>query len=382
MTKTGMYLRTLWCSMLLWSILVWAHSATAQSFYGSIVGTVTDSSNAVIAGAEVTLTNTGTGEHRSIKTNGNGSYELLDLTPGMYKMDIEMPGFNHLTRDQIEVKVANATRVDTKLVVGDVNQTVEVSTAPALLQTDSSDLSQTVEGRQVQDMPLNGRNVFNLVLLVPGVVPMGGTQGFPVDNTGTSTNPSGFGNYQIGGGVLAQNASFVDGAPDGLSGNNTPLVPTQDAVQEFNVVTNSVPAEYGLFGGGVINMTTKSGTNTLHGSAYEYIRNRVFNANDYFNNRTGLPRPEFTQNQFGATVGGPIIHDKTFFFASWEGFALRKQTPTTTTVPTAAEKAGNFAGLNTIYDPLTTCGQNGNPACVNGVITRTPFPNNQIPTNR
>ena len=138
----------------------------------------------------------------------------------------------------------NATRADATLTPGEVQQSVEVTSAVALLQTESSDLNQIVEGRQLQDTPLNGRNVFNLVALVPGVIPTGGTQGFAVDNTGTSTNPSGFGNYQIGGGIVAQNAIYVDGAADGLSGNNTPLMPTQDAIQEFSVMTSNVSPEF------------------------------------------------------------------------------------------------------------------------------------------
>jgi hypothetical protein len=159
------------------------------------------------------------------------------------------------------------------------------------------------------------------------------------------------------------------------------------AIQEFSVATNNVSAEFGSYAGGVVNMTTKSGTNAIHGSVYEYLRNRSLNANDFFNNRVGIQRPPFTQNQHGANVSGPVIHNRTFFAFIWEGFALRKGIPSTFTVPTAAFRAGNFAGQPVIYDPLSTCGQNGNSDCaVNSdgqpVVSRTPFPNNQVPSNR
>ena len=356
----------------------------AQSFFGSIVGAVTDATGAVVANAAVTLTNAGTSEKRSAQTDANGNYQFVNLVPGTYRIDIEQPGFKHLTRDQVPVRVDNAVRVDGTLEVGEVTQTMEVSAQAALLQTESATLNQVVEGRQVQDMPLNGRNILNLLGLVPGVVPQGSTSGNPMANQGSGTFTSvwGFGNYQIGGGIANQNATYIDGAPINIPPNNaTAMVPTQDAIQEFSVATNNVSAEFGAFAGGVVNMTTKSGTNEFHGSAYEYLRNKRLNANDFFNNRSGIERPPLTQNQYGVNVTGPAIKNKTFFAFVWEGFSLRKGIPTTFTVPTAAIKGGNFTGFAPIYDPLTTCGQLSNPACASGV-TRLPFANNQIPANR
>jgi len=363
----------------------------AQTFYGTILGTVADASGGDIAGARVALTNSGTAERLVTQTDAIGNYQFLNLLPGMYKLDVEQPHFKHLTRDQIQVRVDNATRVNVSLELGEIRESVAVTSNAPLLQTESAALNQVVEGRQVQDLPLNGRNVFNLVGLAPGVVPLGSSQGSAVGNavgnSGAGTNPGAFGNYSIGGGLAAQNSIFIDGVQDNLSGNNTPLVPTQDAIQEFSVATNNVDAEFGQFGGGIINMSTKSGTNSLHGGLYEYLRNKVLNANDFFNNRNGVPRPPFTQNQYGATLGGPLIHNKTFFFASWEGFALRTGLPSTFTVPTTALRAGNFAAQPTIYDPLATCAVGSNPTCpvnANGqpIVTRTPFPNNQIPASR
>ena len=371
--------------------LMEAGPVDAQTFYGTILGTVADASGGAIAGARVSLINSSTAGGLATQTDAAGNYRFLNLLPGLYKLDVEQTRFKHLTRDQVQVRVDNATRVDVSLELGEMTQSVEVISNAPLLQTESAALNHVVEGRQVQELPLNGRNVFNLVALVPGVVPLGSSQGSAVGNavsgTGAGTNPGAFGNYSIGGGLAAQNSIFIDGVQDNLSGNNTPLVPTQDAIQEFGVATNDVDAEFGQFGGGIINMTTKTGTNSLHGGLYEYLRNKVLNANDFFNNRNGVPRPPFTQHQYGITLGGPVIRNKTFFFASWEGFALRTGIPSTFTVPTAAFRAGNFPGQPTIYDPLTTCGVGSNPTCpvsASGqpIMTRTPFPDNQIPAGR
>lgn len=359
--------------------------APAQTFFGSVVGTVNDATAAPVADAAVVLTNTGTADRRTAQTDNYGNYQFLNLVPGAYRIDIEKPGFKHLTRDQVEVRVDIATRVDGMLQVGEVTQTLEVSAQATLLQTESATLSNVVGGRQVQEMPLNGRNILNLLALVPGVVPQGSTQGNPLANqsNGTFTSVWGFGNYQIGGGISNQNITYIDGAPVTLPPNNaTSLVPTQDAIQEFSVATNNVSAEFGAYSGGVVNMTTKSGTNAFHGTAYEYLRNRSLNANDFFNNRGGVAKAPFTQNQFGANLNGPVIRNKTFFAFVWEGFSLRKGIASIYTVPVPAIRAGNFTGYPTIYDPLSTCGQLSNAACVNGVVSRTPFPGNQLPATR
>ena len=170
-------------------------------------------------------------------------------------------------------------------------------------------------------MPLNGRNVINLVTLVPGVVAQGNAMTNP-----TGQNIFSFGNYQIDGGIAGQNATFLDGAPLNVAqGSLIALIPTQDAMQEFKVQTNSLGPEFGRFAGGVINLTSKSGSNEFHGQLYEFLRNKVLNANTFFNNRAGLSTPSFTQNQYGANIGGPIKKDKTFFFFAWEGFRVRQR---------------------------------------------------------
>src|SRR5579862_6378101 len=261
----------------------------AQTFYGSVVGTVADPSGATIAGANVTLTNIGTAERRTDQTDNSGNYQFVNLVPGVYRIDVETKGFKHLTRDQILVEVQSAVRIDAALQVGDIGQVVQVTAETPLLQTETSSLGQVVDARTVQQAPLNGRNVLNLVALVPGVVAQGSAMGNP-----TNTNISAWGNYQIGGGLGNQSAAYLDGAPLNTAYNNAVmLVPTQDAIQEFRVQTNNLGPEFSRFAGGVVNMTSKSGTNEYHGSAYEFLRNKVLNANTFFNNRSGISTPAF-----------------------------------------------------------------------------------------
>ncbi|MDQ2900063.1 MAG: TonB-dependent receptor [Acidobacteriota bacterium] len=373
--------------------LVWVLSAAAcygQSFYGSIVGSVTDASGGAVPQATVTLTNLGTAERRSMQADESGNYQFVNLVPGQYKVEVEKPGFRRFARDPITVEVQSAVRIDVAMQVGDVNQVVEITAQTPLLQTENASLGQVVESRKVLEMPLNGRNVFGLVALVPGVVP-GGQSG----TTPTGTNPFAWGNYQIGGGQSNQSAAYIDGAPiNAIYSNLTALVPTQDAIQEFRVQTNNLGPEFGHLAGGAINLTTKSGTNAFHGSAYEFFRNRVLNANTFFNNKAGVQRPAFSQNQYGANVGGPVIKDKTFFFFGWEGFRLRQGASYVYSVPTDAMRAGDFSNVRNaggaivpIYDALTTCGRFNNPACArdssgNEIITRQQFPGNIIPASR
>jgi hypothetical protein len=314
----------------------------AQTTNGSLVGTIRDSSGGVIPDGSVTVTNTGNGEKRSTTTEAAGAYRFVDLAPGRYRVDVEKAGFKHFTRENILVEVGSAVRIDVPMQVGQLSEVVEVSSASPLLQTESGTLSQIVESRTVTEMPLNGRNVMNLIALTPGVIPQGSSSGSALGNQhgATYSNPAGWGNYQIGGGAAGQSAQFLDGVPMNVSLNNgIVLVPTQDAIQEFRVSTSNVSPEFGRFAGGVVNMATKSGENKFHGTAYEFLRNRVFNANNFFDNRNGTDRPIWTQNQYGAAVGGPIRKDKTFFYGSWEGWKLRLGDPVYARVPTLAMRA-------------------------------------------
>jgi len=342
---------------LLFGITLLAGIVCAQTFFGSIVGTATDTSGASVPGATVTLTNTGTGENKTMETDAAGNYRFVNLIPGMYKVDLKRAGFAQITKEGIQVQVQAAVRVDAVMKVGDVNETIEVSAQAVALQTETATLSQAVGGRNVTDMPLNGRNVYSLVALVPGVVMEGGSP-------------------QIGGGTANQNATYVDGVPMNTAYfNQTAAAPTQDSVEEFRVQTNTVSAEFGRFAGGVISLTSKSGTNEFHGTLYEFLRNRVLNSNTFFSNRSGLKRPPFTQNQYGGTLGGPVRKDKTFFFASFEGFGQRQGTTNIVSTPTGKMETGDFSELSSgvvIADPLSS--SNG--------TNRTPFPGNVIPSQR
>jgi hypothetical protein len=365
-----------------------------QTFYGSVLGTVSDSTGAVVPGTTVTITNLATTEKRTADTDEAGLYRFVNLIPGRYRVEADKPGFKHFVREPVVVEVESAVRIDVGMEVGEASQTVEVTAQSPLLQSESSSLGHVVEARKVTEAPLNGRNPLALVALVPGVVPQGSRQDSSTGNP-TGTNPFAWGNFQIGGGQANQSATFLDGGSVHVNYMNLlALVPTQDAIQEFKVQTNNLGAEWGRFAGGVINLTTKSGSNDFHGSAYEFLRNKKLNANDFFNNASGIARPPFVQNQFGANVGGRIIRDKLFWFSSYEGYRQRRGQSYLLSVPTDAYRNGDFSDLRDasgslipIYDPLTTCGRLGNPPCARDadgkeIITRQQFPGNMIPSDR
>jgi Carboxypeptidase regulatory-like domain/TonB dependent receptor len=327
----------------------------AQVRFGTIVGNVVDANGASVVGANVTLTNLGTNEQRSLQTGSGGVYTFPNLDPGRYRVVIEQAGFKTFTEQDIQVEVDVTTRVDAALQVGRTSETVEVHADAITLQTDSSSLGAVVTQETVENTPVSGRNTNNLTILVPGVTAGGSTYGTASGNqaNGARTNSIAFGNYFIGGAFGNQSAFFVDGVSvNGPANNVAGLIPSPDIVQEFRVATNNVSAEYGNYAGGVINTTTKSGTNAFHGTAYDYLRNTIFDANDFFSNHAGLPRSKLIQNQFGGTVGGPIMRNKTFFFFGYDGTRSRTSVLSTTTLPTAAELAGDFSasGLPPIYD--------------------------------
>src|SRR5271168_1422368 len=322
-------------------------SLSAQTTYGSIAGLVADSSGAAISGADVTLTNTGTAEKRVQQSGADGLYSFVNLLPGQYRIEVEKPGFKRITRPDVVVEVGQSARIDIVLQVGDVRQTVEVTGETPQLQSETSSLGQVVEERKANELPLNGRNVFNLISLAPSVIPQGSATGTPV-----GVNPFGWGNYQVNGSFGNESAEYLDGQPLNIGYINLPiLIPTQDSIQEFKVQTSNLGPEWGKFSGGVTNLSTKSGSSAIHGEAYEYLRNKIFNANDYFLNATGRPRPPWVQNQFGANAGGPLNiprfggRTKTFWFFSGEGFRLRTGQPFTATVPDAKEAAGDFSEI-------------------------------------
>lgn len=336
------------------------NSVSAQTSYGSVVGTVTDPGGAVIAGAHVQLTNKGTNAEQAAVTGTSGTYTFINLIPGAYSITTTNQGFKTAAISQVVVSIGGATRADLTLQVGEVSQTITVTSANAEIQADSATLGGVIQGVQLQEAPLNGRNVNNLLDFVPGVIPGGGTSGNTMANGGTgqvspNTQAISYGNYQIGGAFSGQSLFFIDGMGSNISENNVnTLVPTQDVVQEFRVSTSDVSAEFGGYGGGVVQISTKSGTNKFHGSAYEFLRNTVLDANDWFSNHNHLGRVPLHQNQYGANLGGPALKDKLFFFFSWEHESLSSASPAQYVMPTTAELSGDFSGdPQIIYDPAT-----------------------------
>jgi hypothetical protein len=379
----------------------------AQSTNASLTGRITDASKAVVANARVIVINTGTRVRYETITNDAGIFYVANLPPGSYRIEVEKLGFKVVIKSDLILHVQDVLELNFEMVLGSASESVTVQGGAPLLDTESSTIGTVVEQRKVNELPLNGRNVFNLIELAASVVPQGSSTGTPV-----GVNPFGWGNYQVNGSFGNESAEYLDGQPLNIGYINLPvLIPTQDSIQEFKVQTSNLGPEWGRFSGGVTNLSTKTGSSAVHGEFYEYLRNKIFNANDYFLNAAGIDRPPWVQNQFGGNAGGPLNvlrlerRNETFWFISAEGFRLRTSEPFTATVPDANERAGNFseicksgftAGIcndrgvdaggkpvviDQIYDP---CGGvvSSNGACPGSSATPTPFLNNIIPTNR
>ncbi|MBL8216645.1 MAG: TonB-dependent receptor [Bryobacterales bacterium] len=351
----------------LFCILPAAWSQTAQ-----VTGTVSDPTGAVVSNARVLVTNTETGVSRESVTNESGNYLVTALLPGRYEASAEAPGFRQVKRGPITLAIDQVARVDFRMEVGGVVETVNVQGSAVLLDAATSTLGTVIENKQVTELPLSGRNPIALVALTPGVRIQGGFGG-----------KGQWSNFSVNGGLANANTVLVEGLALDYAQMNAPAyVPPVDATQEFRIQTNNFAAEYGRSAGAVVNFSIKSGTNGFHGTAYEFFRNKSLDANNFFQNRAGNPRAALSYNQFGASIGGPIRRDRTFFFGNYEGYKRRAGSPTITTVPTALQRAGDFsqtmnaAGrVVTIADPLTT-------RLENGVYTRTVFPGNVVPQSR
>ncbi len=371
-------------------VLVTAGAGFGQTETARLEGTVTDPSGAPIAAAAVTVTSVGTGRVSTAPTNNQGFYVVNALPPGHYRMDVAKDGFQKASRE-FELQISQIAVVDFQLTIGAVSQTVNVEGGSPVLDAADSSLSTVIEGQQITELPLNGRNFTQLATLVPGVnrgVPTGAA-------TGTQNNTETFRYSESGGGSLA-----VNGLPpqannfifDGIDNNET-LVNTiifftpADALQEFNVITNVAPAEYGRAGGGVVASTLRSGSNEFHGSAFWFHRDENLDAKYFFD--TGLPKPIFARNQFGGTLGGPIIKNKLFFFIDYQGLRLNQPQGTSVgTVPTDLMRTGDFSEL--LCGGGTTCPAStmlGTPVQIVDPLTGTQFMGtgaqpNVIPTNR
>jgi Carboxypeptidase regulatory-like domain len=352
----------------------------AQSTFGSLSGSVTDASGAAMPDATVTLTNSATAAKQSVKTGPDGLYSFVDLNPGSYVLEVEKQGFKHFKRDPVVVQVQQSVRIDVPMEVGAVTQTVEITAETPLLTPTSTSLGQVVDERKTNEIPLNGRNVYSLITLSPAAVANGNGSGSSAGGSPVGPNPFSWGNYQVGGSFGNQSAEYIDGQPVNIGYINLPvLLPDQDAISEFKVQYNNLGPEWGKFSGGIVNLSTKSGTNQYHGQLYEYFRNKVLNSRPFFS----PTNPPYVQNQYGATVGGPVIKDKTFFFFAWDAYRQRASTVFTTTVPTMGERGGVFPADVPIFDPLSVTAAclapGGNTAANCG---RTQFASNTIPMGR
>ena len=346
---------------------------SAQSTFGSISGSVTDASGSAVPDAQVTLTNIGTSAKQTYTTGSDGLYQFVNLNPGEYRVDFEKAGFKHTKRDSVVVQVQQAVRIDVAMEVGAVSQTVEVTAETPLLTPTDTSLGQVIDERKTNEIPLNGRNVFSLITLSPAAIAGGSGSGGATGGSQVGPNPFSWGNYQVGGSFGNESAEYLDGQPVNIGYINLPVIlPDQDSISEFKVQYNNLGPEWGKFAGGIVNLSTKGGTNQYHGEAYEFFRNKVLNATPFFLSSN----PPYVQNQFGGTFGGPVIKDKTFFFFAYDGYRQRASTTFTTTVPTVGERAGVFPADIPIFDPLSV-----SPGCIatgNG-CARTQFANNTIP---
>jgi acyl-coenzyme A thioesterase PaaI-like protein len=342
----------------------------AQTTTGSIVGTISDPSGAVIGGATVTVANMGTGIAVKTTTDNGGNYVVTPLQVGLYSVTVEAAGFKKSVRSDITVNVQDRVRVDAALEVGAVTDTVEVQAAAPLLQTDTSYLGQVVESQRIVDLPLNGRYFSRLAILTAGTAP-----------TPAGARDEKTGGFSSNGVRPYQNNYLLDGvdnnsmSEDMVNQASYVVGPPPDAIAEFKVQTNSMSAEFGRSGGAVLNVTIKSGTNQLHGTLYEFLRNSALDAKNFFDSPDN-PIPEFRLNQFGGSVGGPIARNRTFFFFDYQGTRQRTGHTSFATLPPDAWRNGDFSGFQPIFDPATTT------IDANGNATRQPFANNQIPKNR
>ncbi len=358
-------------TLLLLSIFVFLicglpHPAGAQEVTATINGTVTDPAGAIVPNAEVVAKDIDRGTTRSAKTNELGYYHLERLPVGNYEVRVSAQGFRTAVQSPVQLQLNQVAAINVQLMVGQGSETVNVTSEAPLLQTQTAEVGTVIDGYTNVTLPLASRNYLQLTLVVPGVVtpsPSGFTTG---KNAGETSRP------EINGNRFTANDYLLDGMDNNqMSDNFVGISPQPDAIQEFNLITQNAPADFGNYMGGIISATIKSGTNKYHGSAFEFFRNDVLNANEWMNGLTGQPKAKLRWNQFGGSIGGPIIKNKLFFFADFQG--ARFDVPasdSTFSVFTAKERQGDVSELvangKTIIDPLT--GE--------------PFPNNIIPTAR
>lgn len=323
-------------------LLLLSSVAVGQDINATLRGVVTDPSGAAIADATVEITNIEKGISRTVITNQSGEYEAPQLAPQTYSITVTASGFKTQVRNQYTLQTAQEARLNFKLTIGESTQEVVVNGNASLLQTEDTGASEVIDEKKVQELPQNGRNAFSLALLAANVYGTLNSTTYSV-----AGNPSVNNNYLLDG---VQNNDRTTGSPT--------LKPAEDGIQEFRILTGQYAAEYGRQSGGQVVMTTKSGDNFYHGTLYDYARDNVTDARNFFST-TALP--PFTQNQFGASAGGPIRKNHTFFFGTYEGLRQTKDAVSVSTVPTGLERTGDFSELATTANP--------DPITVNGVPT-------------
>jgi hypothetical protein len=356
------------------TVLVMGFSLVLAAQTASVTGIVTDPSNLPVPGARVSLINEGTGMTALAVTSADGYYRHPSLPPGKYQVSIQKDGFQTLRQTGLTLDVGQVARQDYTLKIGTVAESVEVKANAVLLDSETSSLGQLVGGKQITELPLLGRNAYSLAGLAPGVRTAVGMNDLPVDQISTVS-------VSINGARASQNEFLLDGAPNTAAAQNQPVIfQNVDSVQEFKVETNTFSAEYGRSAGGVFNVVTKSGTNDLTFSVYDFFRNDALNANDFFANRGNRAKAPFRFNQFGGVLGGPVIRNRTFFFGSAELVRFTQGVTWLGSVPNAQQLEGDFSNTRnaagqvvTIYDPFSTA---ANPA---GGYLRAPFAGNRIP---
>ncbi len=362
---------------LFWIAFLAVAAAFAQIEQANVTGTVSDATGAVVPNATVTVTNIRTKVSSATESNETGIYRIPFLPAGEYELTVEKQGFERARVSNIRLTVGLTATVNITLKTGSVQQEITVQAPAVQLEQESAALGNTIDQKQIVELPLLGRNPYSLVLLAPGVMPKGGAGAGPIINGGRSNTSE----------------ILLDGAETRNSTtNDIAYTPPLETVAEFKVYTNGYSAEFGRSGGGVLTVATRSGTNEWHGAFYEFFRNDKLNANSWTSNRVGLPRNPFRRNEFGAAIGGPVripkLYDgrnKTFFFFNWEQVPQRSPDNILVTVPTELERVGDFsrtvnnAGRQIlIFDPNSTTPDPARP----GQFTRTAFPGNRIPQGR
>jgi hypothetical protein len=330
----------------LWMASLFSGLLHAQTDTGGVTGTVTDSTGAVVAGAQLTLTNDGTGILQQTQSTSTGTYSFSGVRAGSYTLKVEAQGFQLYIAKGLEVHIQNIMTLDAKLTTGAVSQEVNVTASAPLLQAENGTVGQTITSQTVNELPLQTRNWASLSQLAAGVTTA--PVGSPSSDSGSTTSAY----FVVNGANLWQNDFRLNGINNNIemyggsyTGSNATITPPPDAIQEFKLQSATFSAEFGRATGGVVNATTKSGGNNFHGDVWWYVRNDIFNANLFFNKLVDHPRPEYRQNIFGATIGGPVVRDKLFFFFAYQGQRYVTPTPATSTVPTANMVNSGFTNL-------------------------------------